>query len=413
MGKRVFAMLLVVLLAIGMLGCGTEKPSTTSSASGGADKTSAAVSAASSASSGASKTEAPKPIKIGVLSLQTGNMATMGMNCYYATVMAIDAVNKAGGINGRMIEAEYADTSGDLKEGVELAKKFADDPEISMIFGPVRGVEGASICPVTNDAGIVTLLPITSQNDLGLIGPYVWVGCSEQRYEQPCMAEIMAKDYGLKKIAVMYKNTEWGVNSIDGFKKGAETNGLQILAAEPYAENETDFTTTLTKLRKLEPEAVYLISEVADGSTILTQMKQLGWTDIKKFGSGSMYNDLVVKNSAEGAAEGMTSITMCYVPPESTFYKEFSQKAGFPPALQALLSYDSVLFMAHALKIADDNKDLSRDGIAKAFTQFGTINDFNGIELISKPFSFRENHSGIMNYRPIQIVSGKFQMVNK
>lgn len=401
--KKITALFLAILLAVGTLvSCAAETPPTTSEGAPKEENTPADKKEDSNTGA--------DPIKVGVLSLETGNMATMGMNCYYATVIAVDKVNKAGGINGRQIELEFADTAGNLTEGVELAKKFADNPEISMIFGPVRGVEGASVCPVTNDAGIVTLLPITSQNDLGLIGDYVWVGCSEQRVEQPGTAKVIA-GHGVKKLAVLYKNTEWGVNSIEGFKSGAEGTGMEIIAAEPYAENETDFTTVLTKLRAMEPDAIYMISEITDGVTILTQMQQLGW-EITKFASGSMYNEQVVENAAEGAAEGLICCAIGYVSAEDDFAVEFQDMAGFPPAIQAVLSYDAVLVMAHALKIADDNGDLSRDGIAKAFTQFGEITEYNGIQLLAEQFSFAENHSAIKNVIPLQIVDGVFQRLD-
>lgn len=396
--KRIVALFLATLMLFCVLSGCAEKETIPSTSTSTGESTPAA-------SSGEKD-----PIKVGVLSLETGNLATMGMNCYYATVIATNKVNAAGGINGRMIELEFADTAGNLTEGVELAKKFADDPDISMIFGPVRGVEGASVCPVTNDAKIVTLLPITSQNDLGLIGDYVWVGCSEQRVEQPGTAKVIASN-GVKRLAVLYKNTEWGVNSVEGFKDGAAETDMEIIATEPYAENETDFTTVLTKLRALEPDAIYMISEITDGVTILTQMQQLGW-DIDKYASGSMYNEQVVENSAEGAAEGLICGAIGYVPTEGEFATEFQEMAGFPPAIQAVLSYDSVLVMAHALKIADDNGDLSRDGIAKAFTQFGEITEFNGIPLLAEKFAFAENHSAIKEVIPLQIVNGKFERID-
>ena len=331
------------------------------------------------------------------------------MNCYYGTQIALEHINAAGGINGKELEAEFLDTAGNLTEGMELAKRFVDDPEVMAILGPIRGVEAVSICPVTNEAGMVTFCPITSQNDLGEIGPYVWVGCCEQRYEQPEACKLISSL--ADNCVIMYKNTEWGVNSLDGFMGAIDEYGVEVLAAEPYAETETDFTTTLTKLREYDADLIYLISEIADGSIILSQMYQLGWTDIIKFGSGSMNNVQVVENAGAGAAEGMYSCASIFIPEDHPFYVEFMEVAGFPPAVQGLLAYNSTLGLAHALEIADNNGNLTRKGIADAFTEFGTLENFNGIELLA-PLAFRENQTAYMDFQLVQIVDGSFQEVN-
>lgn len=389
--KKVWASILAAVMLFSLTACGNSS---------------------SSASTPSADPDTPvssdsETIKIGVLSLETGNLATMGMNCYYATELAIEKINAAGGVNGKMIVAEYADTAGDTTAGVELAKKFIDDSEIKMIFGPVRGLEGTAIGPITNDAGIVMLLNMTSQNDVGEIGPYVWVGGSENRFEQPAIAKIL-ENYGATSIVVAYKNTEWGADSFEGFMEGIKDTNIEVLAAEPYSETETDFTSMLTKLRSYNADGIYLCSEVSDGCTILSQIYQMGW-DIDKYAPGAMYNGQVMDLAGEEAAEGLRLGACAFIDPNSDFYKEFEDKAGFPPAIQGFLTYNSVIVMAQALKMADDAGDLTREGIREALENFGECSEFNGVDILySAPFSFRENRSGYMEYVPLKIEGGEF-----
>lgn len=397
--KKVWASILAAAMILSLAACGGTPSSTSTTPADTAPSTSDTTT--SDTGTGA------ETIKVGVLSLETGNLATMGMNCYYATELAIEQINATGGVNGKMIEPVYADTAGDTTAGVELAKKFIDDPEIKMIFGPVRGLEGTAIGPITNDAGIVMLLNMTSQDDVGEVGPYVWVGGSENRHEQPAIAKIL-EDYGATSIVVAYKNTEWGADSYQGFLKGIEETNIEVLAAEPYSETETDFTSMLTKLRSYNADGIYLCSEVSDGCTILSQIYQMGW-EIDKYAPGAMYNGQVMELAGEEAAEGLRLGACAFIDPESDFYKEFEAKAGFPPAIQGFLTYNSVIVMAQALKIADDAGNLTREGIREALENFGECSEFNGVEILySSPFSFRENRSGYMEYVPVKIENGQF-----
>ncbi len=345
------------------------------------------------------------PIKVGVLGVLTGDYATLGINCNTSMEIAREDINAAGGVLGRQIEFVTLDTTGDPTEAIELARQHIENPEIVAVLGPIRGgVEGYTACPVTNEEGLVTVLPICSVTNFTAMGDYVFSMAGRQSYEMPHLANAVLKDIlNTKTAGVIYKNNEWGVSSLDALKSSCEEIGIDLVTIEPYAETETDFTTVLTKMRQTKPETIVMISEAVDGSAILTQMQQLGWNDVQKVGVGSIYSDQTLSFTAAGAAEGLITTTACFITEEDpklyAYAKEFEAREGFPPTVHGPLSYDSVVMLAAAIeKAGSTDRTAIKDALFElrdiegvagtyTFTDIGDINrDYSVITVKNNEF---------------------------
>ncbi len=387
--KRFSSLAMAGALAVSLTACGGQESASQPQAANGQSGSGAEV----------------EPIYIGELAVLTGDQKLLGTTCHVSMELAKEEINTAGGINGRPIEFVTMDTSGDPTECVELAKQLIEDERICAILGPVRGaVEGYSACPITNEAGIVTLLPICSVSDFcAEMGDYVFSMAGKQSYEMPHLANAVLKDIlDVGNVAILYKNNEWGVSSVEALTASCDELGIEIAGLEPYAETETDFTTVLTKLRQTNPDAIVLVSEAVDGANVLTQMQRLGWTDVTKVGVGSMYSDQTFEYAAEGSVEGLITTAAYFVSEEDprgyAYAQAFEERAGYPPTVHGPLSYDSVLMLAEAIKNVGTDRTAIMEELYK-------LQDVDGI---AGPYTFTEDGDILRDYMVIHVVDGEF-----
>lgn len=385
MKKQLAIMMAFILSLVFLSGCGKEQP----------------VSATPSDI---------EPIQIGVLTVLTGDFATLGTTCYKSMEIALEEVNAAGGIQGRPVEFVTLDTTGDPTECVELARQLIEDDKICSILGPVRGgVEGFTACPVTNEEGLVTVLPICSISDFCKMGDYVFSMAGKQSYEMPHLVNAVLKDIAnAKTVAVIYKNNEWGVSSVDALTATCEDVGIEVVGLEPYAESETDFTTVLTKLRQTNPDTIVLVSEAVDGAAILTQMQQLGWNDIVKVGVGSTYSEQLLSFASKDAAEGLLTTAAYFVseddPKGFAYTKEFEKRAGYAPTVHGPLSYDAVVMLCAAIEKAGST---DRTAIKDALF---ALKDVEGI---AGSYTFTEDGDILRDYSVIKVEKNEFVRYTK
>src|SRR5579883_2267360 len=110
---------------------------------------SAAVGAASLASGlAAPAIAANEPIKIGYLPALTGPSSSTGVGINRGVQLGIEAVNKAGGVNGRQLELIVRDTQSDPTKAVNAVSELTQRQKVSMIFGPVNSGEALAATPL-------------------------------------------------------------------------------------------------------------------------------------------------------------------------------------------------------------------------------------------------------------------------
>ena len=250
--KKLIAIALCVVMLMGVLaGCGSEKKASDSSV-----------------------------IKIGVLAPLTGTNAEYGKGFEIGTKMAADRINAAGGINGRTIELVVKDSKGDQKESSDLCRQFADDEEIMAIIGDFASGACMANAPIVDEAKIVQLSPTASNPDYAAMSDYCFSIMGRQDGEAPFYAKYILNKYmGVKKLGVIYINSDWGKSCFDNFKKQADVEGLEIVEAVNYVQDEKDFSSLITKLKAADPDVICIMDQGAVPQ-IINQIRGSGWTDI-------------------------------------------------------------------------------------------------------------------------------------
>src|SRR6266850_2532366 len=88
------------------------------------------------------------PILIGYLPALTGPSSSTGVGIHRGVQMAVDEINKAGGVDGRMLELISRDTQSDPTKAVNGAAELTRGHKVSVMFGPVNSGEALAVVPL-------------------------------------------------------------------------------------------------------------------------------------------------------------------------------------------------------------------------------------------------------------------------
>lgn len=341
-------------------------------------------------------------IKIGVLAPLTGTNAEYGKGFEVGTQMAVDRINAAGGINGRNLELVIKDSKGDQKESSDLCRMFGDDQQIMAIIGDFTSGACMANAPIVDEAKIVQLSPTASNPDYASMSDYCFSIMGRQDGEAPFYAKyILGKYMGVKKLGVIYINSDWGKACFDNFKAQCDEDGLEIVEAVNYVQDEKDFSSLITKLKAADPEVICIMDQGAVPQ-IINQIRGSGWTDIPITtlgpGTSEQLIDLCGKN-----AEGLLLTSPFFFDPDDAdlvaWKDEFTKKAGFEPTIHPVCAYDCVNLLAEAIKACGD--EVTRTNIRDNLANVNIVG-------VSGPLKFNEGGDITRQYLICGVEDGKY-----
>src|SRR4029078_12578224 len=192
--------------------------------------------------------------------------------------LALEQINGAGGIKGRPLQYVFEDSQSDPRQSVAIAQKFVNDPAIVAELGDFSSPASMAASPIYQRAKLVQFGFTNSHPDFTKGGDYMWSNSVSQTDEQPLSAAYAVKRLGLKRIAVLHLNTDWGRTSKDIFVKAAKEMGAEIAATEGYLPDEKDFRSTIVRVRDAKPDGVMLMSYYSDAALICRQLNKASLT---------------------------------------------------------------------------------------------------------------------------------------
>lgn len=330
----------------------------------------AALSLASLAAAGlgtAPLARAAEPVLFGISGPLTGPNAQYGAQWKQGFDLALDEINAAGGIGGRPLAYRFEDSQSDPKQSVAIAQKFVADPTIVAELGDFSSPASMAATPIYQRAGLLQFGFTNSHPDFTKGGDFAWSSSVSQAEEQPLVADFAVRSLGLKKLAVLYLNTDWGRTSKDIFVKAAKDFGADVVVAEGYQPEEKDFRSTLVRVRDAAPDGIVLISYYADGALIA---RQLGAAGLKQpaVAVSSVYSPKFLELGGDFVNGIYTPARFFPEDPRphvKKFVETFKARYGKEPDAFNAYAYDALHLVAAAAKVGGPTRTGVRDGLAK------------------------------------------------
>ncbi len=349
MGAAMASMMAATLMA----GCASGSSSTSSSTAASSSDATASTESGSSSASGST-------FKIGTIGPLTGSAAAYGQAVANAAQIAVDEINKNGGMNGYQVELKSEDDELDSQKSVN-AYNTLKDWGMQFLDGSTTSACSIAVSEYTKQDNMFQLTPSGSAADCTKYDNVFRV-CFSDPAQGTAAAKYISEHKLATKIGIIYDSSDVYSSGIyQNFVTEAGNDGLTIVSQEAFtADNKTDFSVQLQKAKDGGADLVFLPIYYTEASLILQQANQMGYKPTF-FGCDGLDGILTVDNFDKSLAEGTMLLTPFAADAKDdltqNFVKSYKDKYNDTPNQFAADSYDAI----YAIKAAVEKENITPD----------------------------------------------------
>ncbi|MCO4464247.1 ABC transporter substrate-binding protein [Streptococcus infantarius] len=317
-------------------------------------------------------------IKVGVNLELTGTVAAYGNAENNGVKLAVQEINKAGGVDGKKIELVTKDNKSENAEASTAATNLAIQSQVNAMIGPATSGAVAAASLNAQKTGVPLLTPSGTQDDLTLdtvdgVKKYVFRTTFQDSFQGQVLAQYAYSNLNAKKVVLYYDNSsDYAKGIAEEFKKKYQGD---IVTTATFASGDKDFQSALTKIKNLDYDAIVMPGYYTETGIITKQARDMG-ISVPILGPDGFNDDSFADLAGKANAN-----SVYYVSGYSTktalsgkandFIKAYKAKYGSEPNMFAALSYDSVYMIAKAAEGAKTSIDIANN--------LAELKDFDGV----------------------------------
>lgn len=340
-------------------------------------------------------------IRVGLVLELSGPFRDLGIEGRDGALLAVEEINRAGGIRNRPLEIIQADC-GYSPRKARMAFRTLRDKGISVILGPMTSTQGMVILPLLENERVVCVGITTSSDKFSRKKDHFYRVTPSTGHMSREMADYLVATGFTGSLALVYDqaNADYSESMAAGILAGFAERGLDRPGEYPFDSRETSFVAVMEKITRDRPDAVYFISSARD-TAFLAQYGRLfgyqgGYYSSFWAGTGSLpemggkgvegmilpgfYNDQQLPESYRG------------------FQRRFYERYGRTPNYFSVFGYEAVYLVAEACRKGD--LPLKRRG--KDFP------GFTPLEGVIGTLRFDEYGDNLREMRMVRIENGQF-----
>ncbi len=374
--KKVFAMILVAVMALGMFaGCGNSN----------GDNKSATI-------------------KIGLTGPFTGTNAVYGEAVKVGMEIAVDEINAMGGLQ---IEFKAEDDVSD-NETAGNAYNSLKDWGMQIFAGAVTTGPCNTLAPMCVEDKIFMMTPSGSAESIPLAGPNVFQMCFTDPNQGAASAELIQAKMSDKTIGIIYdSSTDYSTGIYKSFMDKAETLGLNVVESAITSftnDSKSEMTTQLTKCKEAGCDLVFLPIYAAEAATILNNASTMGY-DPEFLGCDGMDGILAIDGFDKKMAEGLIMMTPFAADAQDDKTKKFvaeyeKRTNGVTPNQFAADGYDVIYAIWQACTALKIDGTMETADICAKLSDYFVGASFNGLTGENMTW----NADGLVNKIPAAVV---------
>ncbi|RBW71362.1 branched-chain amino acid ABC transporter substrate-binding protein [Bacillus taeanensis] len=259
MSKKLFCILMLVVLVFGVLaGCTSSKSNQPASSDG------------DSASS-----SSPTVIKVAAASPLSGSIATLGEAIKLGAQLKLEENKKKFEELGYKLELVPYDDQADPKKGVANAQMIAADTAILGVIGHLNSGVSIPSSETYQKYNIAMISPASTATDftdrgLAVVNRIV----ARDDFQGPAGADFAVNELSAKKIFVIQDKTAYGQGLAEAFKSSAEELGAEIVGYEGITVGEKDFNGVLNQVLSKKPDLIYFGGMYSEGGLLVKQARE-------------------------------------------------------------------------------------------------------------------------------------------
>ncbi|MEY9868487.1 branched-chain amino acid transport system substrate-binding protein [Peribacillus sp. B2I2] len=345
-------------------------------------------------------------IKIGVNLELSGGVASYGQSIAEGLELATAEINKEG-IDGKKIKLIKVDNKSEASEATSGAIKLTSQDQVAAIVGAATSTNSIAQVQIAQDNKVPVISPSGTSPEITFskdkLNDYIFRTSFIDPFQGTVAANFASTEIKAKSAAIYIdSSSDYSKGLAAAFKEQFEKNGGKIVAEEAYIAKDTDFRSTLTRLKSAKPDFIFLPGYYEEAGLIVKQARETG-LDVPFMGGDGWDSPKLVEIAGTKALNN-TFITNHYSsgdPDEkiqnfvSAFKAKYKDKS--PDAFNAL-GYDTGYFLADAIK---------RAGSADSEKIKEALEKTADLELVTGTFTLDEKHNPIKSATILEFKEGK------
>lgn len=276
-----------------------------------------------------------------------------------AVELAVDELNKAGGIGGKRVEVVFKDDSASGARGVAVAEEFAADPKVVAVIGHANSVVSVATARVY-DGRVVAISPSSSSPDLTGVSPWVFRTINSDSINGVELAKFAAAR-GRKRAALLYENDAFGRGLIAVFQRAFPG---QVVAVDPINATTRDFEALVTYYRtRVKPDVVFVVGTEGSGVAFIKEARRQA-LPAELIGADGWSGIVAAGSAVDGAIIGAPFTADASSEVARKFVLAFKARWNATPDGFAACAYDATMLVARAIAEAGNDRAAVREWLA-------------------------------------------------
>jgi len=350
-----------------------------------------------------------EPVVVGVLHSEKFPYATMMKNSFE---MALEVINKEGGIKGRPLKLVYANDQGKRKPGEKAVTDLVAKTGAVMLVGAYQSSNTIYMARIADKLDRPFLV-CTAADDR--VTQRKWKNV--YRLNPPAQGYTKGlEDFFLKKIkpksmAIIYENSPYGTSGAMRMMWFCRGNDIDLRAIEPYHKERLRsdyFKRIVARVKEEAPDVIYMVSYLNDAALLTKTIKESKINSLLVGGAGGFTSEKFINKAGDDANNLLTATLwtpQLGYPGTKEYYNQYIKTYSIPPDYHGAEAYSALLAAADALKRAES---FSPESIRSALDSTDMVTPFGPVNFKSYKKYERQNS---LPTQVLQIIDGKFECV--
>ena len=339
-------------------------------------------------------------ISIGIVLPVTGPLASTGQLMKQGLELALGEINNTQ-LGDTKLKFIIEDDASTPEGAVTAFNKLIHEAGVSVILGPATSSATEAAFPVAQENQVVAISPTSGARGLSAIGDFV--------FRVPLATNIVAlkgvetthAKLGYQRVATMYDEIDLFSTDRDAaLREAFAAIGVEVLTTEVFQSGDTDFSAQLTRIKALNPDAIFVSALPPEKPGILIQAHALGISVPITVSSLTSVEVQAAGVAAEGAITFIGWLSTDDTPGNQVFVQNYNATFGMTPNVFATASYVAVYILAEAIKNAESTDAVSiRDALA----------NIKELDTVLGKFSFNADGDAVYAQKALIVKDGILQ----
>ncbi|MDH7809623.1 MULTISPECIES: ABC transporter substrate-binding protein [unclassified Rhizobium] len=242
-------------------------------------------------------------VRIGFHAPTTGFAAADGASAQIAAELAVEDLNKAGGIAGEKVELISYDDQAQPQQSIAIANKLINQDGVSFAISGSYSEPTRAAATIFQEGGIPYIAAYATHPAITQAGDQVFRPFKLGPQQATSAAHFIAENLKLKKVTAIIVDNDYGQTAIGGFQQAVQDLDLDLINTYTFGMKDRQFGSIVASVKRDNPDAIFVAGYFFHGGPLAIQLRAAGIT-APIIGTQGFDSDSLISIAGQ-AAEGV------------------------------------------------------------------------------------------------------------